>query len=58
MVGVWPNWVPSSSDIYIEIVYAAGITGHWKSSVTENEFRSRLQTINSPEITNPTVRFK
>ena len=44
--------------IYIGMVYAAGITGHWKSSVTENEFRARLQIINSPEITHPKVRFK
>jgi hypothetical protein len=43
--------------IYIGVVYTAGITGHWKSSTTEHEFRARLQTINSPEITHPTVRF-
>jgi MinD superfamily P-loop ATPase len=44
--------------IYIMMVYTAGITGHWKSSVTEHEFRARLQTIDSPEITHPKVRFK
>jgi len=44
--------------IYIMMVYAAGITGHWESSVTETEFRARLQTIDSPEITHPKVRFK
>jgi polyferredoxin len=44
--------------IYIGVVYAAGITGHWKSSVTEHEFSARLQTINSPEITHPKVRFR
>jgi polyferredoxin len=44
--------------IYIITVYTAGITGHWKSSVTENEFRARLQTINSPEMTHPKVQFK
>jgi hypothetical protein len=44
--------------IYVMMVYTAGITGHWKSSVTENEFRARLQTIDSPEITHPKVRFK
>ncbi len=43
--------------IFIVMVYTAGITGHWKSSVTENEFRARLRTINSPEFTHPTVRF-
>ncbi|MCP4576329.1 MAG: 4Fe-4S binding protein [Deltaproteobacteria bacterium] len=44
--------------IVILMVYIAGITGHWKSSVTENEFRARLKTIDSPEITHPKVRFK
>jgi len=44
--------------IYIVMVYAAGITGHWKSSVTEHEFRVRLQTINSPEFTHPSVNFR
>ena len=44
--------------IFIGMVYVAGITGHWKSSVTENEFRVKLRTINSPEFTHPTVRFK
>ncbi len=44
--------------IYIVMVYAAGITGHWKSSMTEHEFSARLKTINSPEITHPAVRFR
>lgn len=44
--------------MYIGMVYSAGITGHWKSSVTEHEFRVRLQTINAPENTHPTVRFR
>jgi len=44
--------------IYIVMVYAAGITGHWKSLVSEHEFRVRLQTINSPEFTHPSVQFR
>jgi len=44
--------------IYIVMVYAAGITGHWKSSVTEHEFSARLQTINSSEIKHPAVGFR
>ncbi len=44
--------------IYVMMVYTAGITGHWKSSVSENEFRAGLQTIDSPEITHPKVLFK
>lgn len=42
--------------LYGVMVYTAGITGHWKSSVTEHEFRARLQMIHSPEMTHPTVR--
>ncbi|MBW2252383.1 MAG: 4Fe-4S binding protein [Deltaproteobacteria bacterium] len=44
--------------IFIGMVYTAGITGHWKSSVTENEFRARLKIMNSSEFTHPKVRFK
>ena len=44
--------------IYILMVYMAGITGHWKSSVTDHEFRARLLTIDSPEITHPSVGKK
>ena len=44
--------------IFIIMVYTASITGHWKSSVSENEFRARLKTIDSPQITHPKVQFK
>ena len=43
--------------IFIMMVYTAGITGRWKSSVTENEFRARLQTVDSPEITHPKIQM-
>lgn len=42
--------------VFIGLVYIAEITGHWKSSVTENEFRMRLKEINSPAYSHPGVR--
>ena len=42
--------------LFIGLVYTAGITGHWKSSVTEQEFRMRLKEIDSPSYTHPGVR--
>ena len=42
--------------LFIGLVYTAEITGHWKSSVTEHEFRMRLKEIDSPAYTHPGVR--
>lgn len=39
--------------VYVGLVYAATITGHWKSSVLEQEFRIRLQEISMPQYTHP-----
>jgi hypothetical protein len=39
--------------LFVVLFYAAGITGHWKSSLSEQEFRIRLQEINSPKYTHP-----
>ena len=39
--------------LYLGLVYAASITGHWKSSVSEKEFRARLQDIHSARYTHP-----
>ena len=39
--------------LYLGLVYAASITGHWNSSVSEQEFRSRLQEIHLSEYTHP-----
>lgn len=39
--------------LYLGLVYAASITGHWKSSVSEKEFRVRLQEIHSAKYTHP-----
>ncbi len=44
--------------LYVGLVYTATITGHWKSSVPEQEFRIRLHEINSPQYTHPGVRGK
>jgi hypothetical protein len=35
------------------LVYTATITGHWKSSVSEQEFRMKLQEIHMPQYTHP-----
>jgi polyferredoxin len=39
--------------LYIGIVYSATITGHWKSSVSTDEFRLRLQEIQLSKYTHP-----
>ena len=39
--------------LYLGLVYAASITGHWNSSVSEQEFRSRLQEIHLSEYIHP-----
>jgi len=39
--------------LYLGLVYAASITGHWKSGVSEKEFRVRLQEIHSAKYTHP-----
>lgn len=39
--------------LYAGLVYIATITGHWKSSVSEQEFRLRLQEIHSSKYTHP-----
>jgi len=39
--------------LYVGLVYTATITGHWKSSVSEQEFRIRLQEIDTPQYTHP-----
>ncbi len=44
--------------LFVGVVYTAEITGHWKSRVTENEFRMRLKEIDSPAYTHPGVRRK
>lgn len=44
--------------LFLALVYTAEITGHWKSSVTENEFRMRLKEIDSPAYSHPGVRRK
>jgi len=39
--------------LYLGLVYAASITGHWNSSLPEQEFRLRLQEIHLSEYTHP-----
>jgi len=42
---------------FILSVYIAGITGHWRSSVSDHEFRIRFQTLDAPDNTHPTIDF-
>jgi MinD superfamily P-loop ATPase len=44
--------------LFAGLVFTARMTGHWQSSVTEQEFRLRLQTIDSPKVSHPAVRFR
>jgi len=39
--------------LYLGLVYAASITGHWESSMSEKEFRARLQDIHAARYTHP-----
>ena len=39
--------------LYLGLVYAASITGHWNSGLSEQEFRLRLQEIHLSEYTHP-----
>jgi hypothetical protein len=41
--------------IFIISIYAAQVSGHWKSSVSENEFRMRLRAIDTPVYSHPGV---
>lgn len=41
--------------VFIVVVYSAEITGHWKSRMSEYEFRMRLQALDSPKYRHPGV---
>lgn len=56
--GLQGEWHPGRLGILIALlfvvtVYIADVTGHWRGNVTEGEFRTRLETIDSPENTHP-----
>jgi polyferredoxin len=40
------------------LVYLATVTGHWKSQLSESEFRMWLNQVDSPEIGHPSTRIK
>ena len=44
--------------IFIGVVYAAQITGHWQSMISPHEFSMRLRMIDSPELVHPAVNLK
>ncbi len=39
--------------IFVGMVYAAQITGHWQSRISAHEFSMRLKMIDSPEVAHP-----
>jgi len=41
--------------LFFLIVYIAQVTGHWKSNVSEREFRMRLRSIDIPEYAHPGI---
>ena len=44
--------------IFLSIVYFAGITGHWKSNLSDGDFRKWLKISESSEVQHPSVKFK
>ncbi|MDP2646266.1 MAG: 4Fe-4S binding protein [Desulfobacterales bacterium] len=44
--------------VFVGLVYTARITGHWKSSVTDQEFRMRLKEVDSPHYVHPGIKRK
>jgi polyferredoxin len=56
----WKFWSLSRAGVCIALffvltVYTASISGYWRGSVSDREFRLRLRTINAPENTHPSV---
>lgn len=43
--------------LFVAAVYASNVTGHWRGNVTDGEFRARLEAIDSPENTHPSIDF-
>jgi hypothetical protein len=39
---------------FVVLVFAAQITGHWKSAIGEGEFRTLLRMIDAPMMVHPT----
>ena len=44
--------------VFVLLVYCAGISGNWKSQLSENEFRMWLKMSDSPNIQHPSVQFR
>lgn len=42
---------------FLLVVYLASISGHWRGSLSDHEFRVRLKTIDAPENTHPSINF-
>jgi polyferredoxin len=55
-------WSPVRAGVFIALffaltVFSASLSGHWRGSVSDQELRSRIRSIDFPEVTHPPVRF-
>lgn len=60
--GLKTGWRPGRLGIliallFVTVVYVAEMTGHWQGRITDEEFRTRLETIDSPGNTHPSIDF-
>ncbi|MFZ1986652.1 MAG: 4Fe-4S binding protein [Desulfatitalea sp.] len=53
-------WSPAKAGLFIVLffvltVYLASVSGHWRGAVSDEEFRVRLEQIDAPDNTHPSV---
>jgi ferredoxin len=56
------SWKPKTTALFIMLlfllaVYAANLTGHWRSGISDQEFRMRLISIDTPGNTHPSINY-
>ena len=61
-LGLTKEWRPGRLGIlivllFVAMIYLANLTGHWQGRITDEEFRTRLESIDSPENTHPSFNF-
>jgi polyferredoxin len=54
------RWTPHKAGVFLAVffvltVYMASISGHWRGSVSDREFRTQLKTIDAPENGHPSL---
>ena len=53
----WTRMSVAVASLFLLLVYTAQVTGHWKSQISDQEFRVRLRMIDAPENTHPSIKF-